>query len=322
MKGVNIPIMIAALALSILLWLVVYAQNLKPLTPVRYAVKLAEEGLDSNRFVVTKLDELYRFTAVGPEEKLRDLRNENIAAVVDLTTAQPGRRRYPVQVFPENIREYVTNKNLTTEVWIEPLAEKTVPVKVVGAGKLRDPRYELTETIADPGEVKVRGPKTLVDKAARGRARLDLSTIDPSSSTPATVGVEIVDSEDRLLDTSLVRSEPLFVNISPTISLSPEEKTMVVIPNFTGRAAPGYQVMGYKCEPYQVTVIGPSLVLASLSKIQTETINIAGVKESTTYTARLKVPRGLRVREGNTVQFIVTVQQTALPSTPAETPTP
>jgi YbbR domain-containing protein len=318
---VNIPLMLLSLGISIVLWLVVYAQNSKPLTPVRYAVKLNEEGLDTERYVVTKMDEMFRFSAVGPEDKLRDVRNDTLAAYVDLTNATAGTRRYPVKVFPEDIETYVTNKNLGTIVTIEPVEEKTVTVSVEGQGQLKDSNLRLSETVVDPSEVKVRGPKSLVDRAMKGRVRLDLATVDTTASKAYTMSVDVLDPDGKPLEQGLIRTDPLFVRVTPVLTVAPEQKKVFVVPRFEGQIASGYISEGAFIEPKQVTIQGTSLALAAISKVQTRPIDLTGIKETTTFTVRLQIPTGLTVRRGEeTVQVRVPVRPATVPQVPEEPP--
>ncbi|HEY0866867.1 MAG TPA: CdaR family protein [Fimbriimonas sp.] len=317
MKNINIPLMLFSLLISVVLWMVVYAQNTKPMTPVRYAVKLTQEGLPEDRYIVTEMDEIFRFAAVGPEDKLVDIRSDDLAALVDLTDAKPGTRRYPVKIYPEAIEEFATNKFLSTLVTIEPVERKTVRVRVEGQGQLRNSKYRLTDTVADPPEVVVRGAKSVVDKAASARVIYDLSTVDTSSSRPVSLSVDVVDREGKPLNEDLIRTDPLFVRISPVLDVAPEQKTIFVSPRYRGQIAQGYVSEGAFVEPKQVTLQGASLALAAISKVQTQPIDITGLKETTTFTVPLQVPTGLRVVRGEeTVRVRVIVREATVPQSP------
>lgn len=325
MKGVNIPFMIMSLFGSIMLWAFVFLQNSKPIVPIWYSVHLEHTNLDKDELVVTQMDDVVRFSASGPDSVMQKMKERELAAYVDLARAKPGTAMYPVELLPQEFTQYVNGKQLSAKVTIEKVATKTVPVVVEGTGKLSDGNIQLGGTICEPKEVTVRGPESLIDKAAQARARLDLSKIDLSPIRPKDVAVDILDRDSQPLDSTLLRNDPMFVQITPVLTAAPQEKTAFVSPIFIGEPNQYFVSAGYVSNPTQVLLRGPSLLLAQVSKLVTEPIDITGIKEQTTFKTKLIVPKGLTVAGGNktvTVKFYLRRADQTASETPPRVNTP
>lgn len=309
MKGekLNIPMMIMAGALSLLLWVVVRAQEFPQGRTLIRSVRLQQAGLDAEKYVVTKIEDEVQITSEGTDAELKSLNQADLVAVVDLTNARAGRGAYPVMIYPEQYRKSISDTALTSRVEIEPLVRKRVDVTADARGELSDPTFIASGYVVTPDQIEVQGPKSVVDMLVQVRAQLDLSKVNLASRQSYTVGVEPLGQDDRPL--SAIRTEPIFVRVEPILRAAPQERLVLVVPRFKGRPAAGFMPKGVSISPEQVKIEGRSVTVASVTSVETEPIDLTGLRASRLFTVKLKLPAGIRAAAGNTIQVRVIIEQ-------------
>ncbi len=314
----NVPIAVASLVLSFMLWLVVYANNLPPTVPRPILVKLEPQNLNESKFVIVNIPPTLTVEAQGTEDALERIQEQDRVALIDLATAQPGKRLYPARVYPDPLRKILTGGTPTAVVEIEALERKMTAVVVDTRGKLRPEfaDYRLGNTLVQPSQVRVAGPKSQVDRLAQVRAVLDLSEVDPNRSEPYQVSLEALDAKEGPLPG--ITTDPLFVSITPALNPAPEEKQVLVVPQFKGTPAAGFVPAGYELDPTQVPLRGESLPLAKITKVLTEEINVEGLRKDTEFRVKLIVPRGMKTVRQRTVTVRYLVR--AAPADASRTP--
>lgn len=323
-RAVNIPVALLSLFTSTVLWLVVFVNKLPAdVTKVLY-VPVSISGLDSERFVISKKEDRLQVILRGPDLRVRDLDDRDVEAVADLSKAIEGTHSYPVSLFTQNqsIKSMLASSDYTTRVGIESLARKEFPVTADSRGELDDTNYVLSETLVEPPKVRIYGPKSEVSRVRTVRAVIDLGAIKGSRSSPSPVGLEFLDNAGRPLVE--VRSEPIAVTVTPILSLAPQEKTVFIRPAITGRPAIGFSSVNYAVEPNQVTVRGPSRLVARVSQLETDPISLSGLQGTRTYVARLRIPEGLTctARQVSVTVYVKLNPKVEPPNQPSTQPPP
>jgi YbbR domain-containing protein len=322
---INMSILVMSLFLSVMLWLIVYSQTVPAQTPQTFWPKVRAEGLNEDELFVRSMQETIPITLQGPEARMRQVREAAEApfAVVDLSGARPGRLYYPVQIYPEFVRPLLVNPDLQVQVEIEAVTDRTMRVRGDTRGELPEATLKLDALELEPQEVVVEGPRSEVDAATTARAVLDLGRVTPGARTPYTVDVEVLDSRGRPLPN--VRIAPPFVSVTPVLSAAPEERRLVVVPSFSGQPASGYLVTDFTLDPPQVLVRGRSMILAGTTTVETSPIDLAGLRQTRTFTATLRFPQGVDpVREQDRrVRVRVTIERApTIGTVPRPTPLP
>jgi YbbR domain-containing protein len=309
-RKLNAPIAVASLVLSVMLWVVVYSQSITPERPDRIVAPLKTEGLDTNRFVITQIDRNVRFTVVGPEDRLREYGPGTVEAIVDLSQATEGAGIYPVQIVPEEIQQYMRGGAPYTQITVERIARRWIPVRLEGVGELNDPGLQFVRASFQPSQVLVTGPQSVVAKAQFARVRLPLSEVNSKSAEPIPIDVEVVDaSNTRLPD---VNATPNSVNASVVTQPRPTERSVVVVPTINGQPAAGFQFESISVQPETITLTGEALAIAGLTKVETEPIDVNGLRATREYRVALRLPRGVRVAgPGNLVRVVYRVEPAA-----------
>jgi YbbR domain-containing protein len=170
------------------------------------------------------------------------------------------------------------------------MVSKQVDLVVEEVGSLADSDFKLQSLTPSVTSVMVIGPKSEVDKATHARARLLLKTIEPLKPKPIPTDIVVLDKSGSEL--RLVKSDPHTVYVTPIIVAAPVEKTVIVEANFVGSPAPGFRLNGYKLDKETISISGRSAVLAALSKISTQPIDVSGITSDRHFKAKLVFPSG------------------------------
>lgn len=147
----------------------------------------------------------------------------------------------------------------------------------------------------------------------------------------------VVDLTDAPKGERIFRLAPEDINVPPeveVIAIAPSElrivldstaqKTLPIVPNVTGKPAPGYEVTDIVVEPRVANVYGPATALERLANVTTDPISIdqRAANFSVPATVLADAP-GIRIRQGQIVT--VTVHLRSVPElqpTPAMTGRP
>lgn len=307
---INVPLMIASLAMSISLWAVVYAQN----TPTRTAelnARIELQGYDESRFaVMNRPDRPLVVQVTGTERQIESLRDAPLTAVVDLSQAQPGSHRYPIRLFPTRLRDLATNPRPTLSLEIEEMQSRSMRLEVEQRGRIGDPSVVLTDTVVDPKNVTIHAPVSVLRRIDQARVDVDLGRLDPTQREPMQEDVNVYDERGKLIPD--VRIDPPFARVTPIFNPSAIQKATFVQPKFVGSLASGYVSPGFDTEPDHVSVSGSSEALANLSQVTTQPIDVTGLREDRIFFAPVKTPPGLSVKPA-----LVRVRLMVRPAPPA-----
>jgi YbbR domain-containing protein len=294
----NLGIFIASLMLSLVLWLHVQSQ-LALIQTKRVEFEVQPINLPPNaNLAATLIQRKVTVLARGRPEEIERLSAEidrlqragqSLIATVDLSNATPGTFQYPVRLqTPRRIDVEYADPG-TVPVTIDELVVRREPVIIEAVG-VRQGFYYSGADIR-PDQVTLSGPARDIARVGQVRAQLDLTEFKPGSSF--TVPVEVLDKNNKPL--ADVASDPAEVEIRPTLSELPTEKNVLITPQWVGQPAFGFRVRGYSIFPTQISASGDKEQLATLQTLDTEPINIEGLKSDTEITVNLRVPKGITV---------------------------
>ena len=310
-KRVNAPIALLSLVFAFLIWLVAFGQNAKPAVTRTFAVRVTPDGLKEGKWAVTKIPDTLSVTVSAPEERLMRLNPDTFVAYADLSKAVPGSRNYPVRVFPAELRALMLNPTPQVPVVLEAIATKRVKVVIETKGELDDPSLTLESLVTDPQTAEISGPASQVESVRSARGFLDLGTVAFGPGEPASVPLEALDRNGRPLEK--VRTEPLFARVRLGVAAAPEEKQVLIVPNFRGAPAAGYVPASYTLDPTQLAVRGKSMTLAAFSKAPTDPIDLTGLTGDKVFEVAVQLPDG--VRSVGPARVRVSVKIRKLPAT-------
>jgi YbbR domain-containing protein len=241
MSKVNIPFAILSLATSILLWASVYNDSKKEPENEKVLASLTTQNLDTSKYVITEIPPSVSLPLVGYRDQLRRAMRQTTSALVDLSTATPGTKSYPIIVFPATSRELIGNTPPVT-IKIEALVTKRVEVSVVRTGSLPNGFHE---DAIEPSLrfVYVTGPSDTIQKVAKVQVAINLASItqtpheddveskavDANGSTVPRVILHSIDYHPEYKEEQI--NEPLKIHVSvrfakdtPPSSVPPPKK--------------------------------------------------------------------------------------------------
>ena len=90
------------------------------------------------------------------------------------------------------------------------------------------------------------------------------------------------------------------------------EKTLLIIPKTEGNAAPGFFIENIKASPSSLPFLVPENLAGQIENIPTESINIAGIDKTASFTAQLNLPPNIRLineEKPPVIQISVTIKK-------------
>lgn len=243
--------------------------------------------------------------------------NDAASATVDDFVARVDLSQYDMSRAPEPqaLEVTVTAERLDVVSWA-PAAERveldrnetrSVPIEV-DTGEIPDGLEigdpELSELDA---QVEVRGPASEVSRVDRALARV---LIDPSGiDFNQPVELVAVDIEGQPVDRGRVELSPEVISVTVDVETVETTKTVPVTQDIIGTPAPGYALEALSVQPSTVTLRGLPEVLAPITEVPTEPIDIGGASESQTFEAALVLPEETRLARAG-AEPVVTVEAT------------
>ncbi len=310
----KIVLFIVSLFLGLLLWLQVDTQR-EPGKQRELSVRVEARNVP-NETMITRGPKTVKVIAEGTSDQLDKVSADQITAFVDFEKGKAGVAKYQVQLtapklaVPIRLQRGIEQFELSRV--IRRVYKVTVEPRGVSPGDLR-----FEGASSDPETIEVTGPEQAIASVNFVRAMLDLSKIRPGETYPAKV--EILDSAGRPV--LLATSNPEDVTIRPAIAAAPASNRLLITPTWRGQPDFGFEVKSYEIKPSQVEATGPPAVLARIQRIETEPIDLTGVRVTKTVEVRLKKPGGLSFKSSDRVRVTLVIGASAAsPSLPESTP--
>ncbi len=288
----NIPQKIVAVLIALLLWqMVLIVEN--PERGQTFLVPIEYVDRPSDLVVVQEPENLsveVRYLTQTPVQ----VSPTDITVRVSLKDAQPGKNEYPVEVIAaDRIKADVLLVTMTDDVIVEMdlLVAKELPIRTqdVKFTSLRD-GFKLSGFSTDPPSVRIRGAERHVNAAVRAQITVDLSRMENAAVYERKV--EILDAEGNPVPLTRVAVDPETVEFRPNLEAQ-LFRVLLIAPVFEGSLEPGYRIESYEMTPNQIRGRGDSALLASLSTIETEPIDLTGLREDRSFSVKYVLPPGV-----------------------------
>jgi YbbR domain-containing protein len=303
----NWPLKLGALLLSILLYTgLVYSGSFTERQASGVPIRATNQPL--NTYLLTgelgTVDVGYRAAAGAAG----GVTTSTFSATVDLEAydmTQAGEpQRVPVDVRSLDDEVAVLEvAPVEVSVILDRLAVRTVRV-VVDRGEV-PPGLQIGVASVVPSTVQAQGPESRLRLVTRAlaRVRIDPSGIDVSEL----VDLIPVDVDGQAV--GAVELSPRSATVEIEVSTAETSKTVPVTPDLVGTPPAGLTLTGVTVEPAAVTLFGPPGVLAGITSVDTDPIDLSAVTGDDVLEARLILPDQTRLEEGaaTTVTVSVTV---------------
>ncbi|WP_051688264.1 YbbR-like domain-containing protein [Desulfofalx alkaliphila] len=300
-------LMLVSLMIAVILW--VYVNNVQsPLQEQEFRVALEAVNLPEE-MIAEGLPDRVSVRVNTINLRVAGLAPEDFRAVVDFSEATMGENMLPVQVTaPPGVQVAQVIPN-TVAVTIDQMVQKQVPVQVFLQGNPQ-PGFSAGDPLIVPNAVLARGPGRLVNAIEQ---------------VPVTVNVE---GANQNIDYSLpitihqgqVRLSPEVVRVVVPINVSVPHKTVPIRVSTIGAPDEEYQVSSTAAEPAVVQVYASAEVLARISEVVTEPINLNGLKDNVKRTVNLQLPQNAVLLQPDKTEVKVELVQKPKSTTPEQPP--
>lgn len=318
----NIPLKLLCVLLSVVVWSVVITSDAtltrtKSFEDVAVTVTgsdtLRQRGLvvmEDVAALVPTVD----FTAEVPQTNYDRIVGSNFGPRIDLTNVTGvGENTIPVTTMAASV--YGTVTSITPEsvtVTVEQYSQRSrIPVSVEITGDLLA-GYWADTARADPALVTIGGPKSLIDKVARGVAQLDAGLLNGNSVTQRNaVPFTLYDRDGEVVGSSLIEvtyegvtldSIVAEASVYPTKDLPVDSSDVLV-----GELPEGYELRGITVEPETVTVAATAAVLENLSVISFDT-TVSLTDQTSSFETTVRLRKGTDVRYLSQEEVTVSVE--------------
>lgn len=297
----NWPLKLAAIGLATLLYGgLVLSQSSATLTGV---VPVVPRGQPDSTFLLQDLRPVTEIRYFTPSN-VRPIESD-FQAWVDLSDVEVGAgpQSVPIQLRSIDPRVRVQSfepQNVTVE--LDRLSEKVVQVEV-DHGEAPS-GMTLGGVSADPSEVRVLGPATVLDRVVAARA----SVIFQTSGIDVDQDVELVAVDSVGDAVAQVNIEPATARIKVQIVSNEQTKALPVSPQITGSPAAGFELGPATVQPALITVQGEADELAALDSVDTQPIAVGGISEQRTVTVGFALPTGVSALDTEDVTVTISVR--------------
>ena len=131
------------------------------------------------------------------------------------------------------------------------------------------------------------------------------------------VPLTLVDIAGQPVGAGQLEVDPEIVSVQIEVRAVETETTVAVRPNIPGTPAPGFALEEIGVDPAYVTIVGLPEVLAEITSVTTEPINIDGLSADETFEVELQLPEDVSLADGEPSS--VTVTATIGPSVSSRT---
>ncbi len=297
----NWPLKLAAIGLATLLYGgLVLSQSSATLTGV---VPVVPRGQPDSTFLLQDLRPVTEIRYFTPSN-VRPIESD-FQAWVDLSNVQVGAgpQSVPIQLRSIDPRVRVQGfepQNVTVE--LDRLSQKVVPVQI-DHGEAPS-GMTLGKESAEPAEVRIVGPASVLDRVVAARA----SVIFQTSGIDVDQDVELVAVDSVGDAVPQVNVDPASAHVTIPVFSNRQSKTLPVRPQVTGTPAGGFEISSVTVTPPIVTVEGDADDLQTLTGIDTEPIPIGGFSETKTVDVPLALPTSVIALDAQTVKVTIDIR--------------
>lgn len=291
-----------SIALALIIYLQVTGQGNGTLNTTIPNVPVETIGLPTSLWEDSIAPSHVAVTVSGSKAMVDGLNLDLVTAAVNLSGAKAGPAEYVVTVSIPSGLTLTSVSPKAVQVVTEPVVAQETPVTVETTGAAA-PGYGVKNTVATPSEVVLSGPQSAVDAVSSVVATINLAGAD--SPLDVQSSLEAVNASAQPV--SNVSLTPPTVRVVANIVQTVPDETFPVVVQTTGQPAAGYEVGQASVQPAAVTVLAPSGILAGLTSIQTEPVNVAGATKTITETVTLLEPTGVQALQPSSVTITIPI---------------
>jgi len=286
--GKNIVPKLVAVIMAIVLWLYVSNEQ-NPPVEASLTVPIELRNVASSLVVVDAPDSV-KIKVRGSRSAITELQAEGTKFFLDMRDYDEGRHNVKVYAQLPAGLELLEISPEKVPVTLDAVISRKLPVDIHLTGTAAA-GTSVAKVVANPEQVTIDGPRSLVDSVKKMQLPLDLRNKNADfvvAVTPLaldTDGTEVVG----------LTVKPDKVNITVSLVRGLNTKTVDIRPIIYGyeKMAPGLVVKGVIAKPEKIDISGDPQVLDKIDYIYTEPVNVAGIAKDTVKEVKLQLTPGV-----------------------------
>lgn len=284
----NLPAKIVALGVAVVLWVVVMSDQ-NPAIEGSFTVPVAVVNSPEG-YKVTKSEDTVKIKVRGARSLFVSATADDFRAYVDLGGAEAGKQSYKVQTALPQGFELVEVQPETVDFNLDKIIQKQVRADVIVTGNSA-PGTTVAKVTQASSIVTIEGPQSAVESVTRvvGYVGLSGNSTDFDLQVPLTAlnadGREVHD----------VKVVPSVTEVTVQLARGLTKKIVTIHPVLDGSLPDDLTLSEVRTDPIKLEIAGESKVLAPLSSVDTEKIDLSKVTGSEKLTVRLNLPNGVTV---------------------------
>ena len=259
---------------------------------------------DQENLVVSGIPQSVNVMLEGPKSIVTPTKlQRDFEVYVDLSKLPIGTHTVPLQYRNISEKLRVTIDPATITVTIDERVSKDFSVEVdfINKSQIAD-GYSPEQPIVKPDIVKVTGAKTLIDKVALVKARVDLEGVDETIERESKVTV--YDKEGNVLPLDV---EPSIVDI--TVPIKSPSKTVPFKTERKGKLREGLGIVKIEAIPSEVTIFGPKEKIEDIEFISGIEVDLSDITSNTILQVDVPIPKGVKAVDPAKITILIEVEQ-------------
>lgn len=224
---------------------------------------------------------------------------DSVRAILDLSKLSSGPHSVNIQLqVSEQPYRVLSVSPLTVNLFLEPLATRTLPIQISLTGQPAA-GYQAETPILDPLQVVVAGAASTVETVERALVSIRMDGL--REGIDKSIPISILDANGQAVEGLSV--SPQEVQITLPVNQQGGYRDLAVKVVVEGQVASGYRLTDISVFPPVVTVYSsdPNVVLALPGVVETQTLDLRNASEDITTHLDLNLPEGVSVVGEQTV---------------------
>ncbi|MEW6407281.1 MAG: CdaR family protein [Patescibacteria group bacterium] len=222
----------------------------------------------------------------APKSLWPKLQHDSIDAYIDLKTYDQGEYEVEVKISSQDPKIQVLEKEpKKVRVVLEPLVsiKREVSLEISGYSAQG---YEIKETMLSPKEVEISGAKSILEKIRKVAAPFELKGEFEEIKTE--VVPKAYDENNQEIDN--LSFSPQSIEATISFKKSTGVKKVEIKAKTTGAPEKGFWIEKIEISPATVGISGPTEKIKEVNFLETEEINVSGIKETKEEKVNLILP--------------------------------
>nr|WP_083432049.1 CdaR family protein [Anaerococcus mediterraneensis] len=252
-----------------------------------------QDKLENAGYTIVSKDDIGSVTVrlTGSRDNIVSLNADDIQASINVMDAKEGINSLDVKIDkPSGIYlDYVDPNKINLN--IQRIVQKTLPVNVVIADKLKDGKIvEVNEQ--KPKEIKIKGPESVINNV--DRIEVNINEPEYLDGKIHNLNINVYDRKGKVIDGLDLDNKD--VNLSFLVY---ETKKVKVDLRVRGQIANGYVETMRAISPENIIIKGQGELIKDIESISTKPVVLGNIKSSKYGEVQLDLPDGIEVYDGD-----------------------